>query len=151
MALQDPRIQLIKGPEDIWNYQDWAEDAVICKKYRDILISDYGIRFPSVELARRFSFEYGSWEAHPFGVHGLHNIVRYADRELVKQIPSNVTPDIWYPQRAGRFVDNCLRRGWDDIAQEVIDIVVDRRPQDVVEFTSWCERLAADVDRTIMN
>jgi hypothetical protein len=150
LALQDPRIQLIKGPPGSNDYRDWAEDAIICNKYKDILVHDYGIRFPKFELAGRFSFEYGQWEARPFGVHGLWNIARYADRELVEQIPDIVTVDIWHPQRAARFVDNCMRRGWDDIANKVITTVVDQRPRDVVEFTNWCGRLNADVDRTIM-
>lgn len=46
------------------------EDAVICRRYRSWLESDYGIRFPPRSIAERFSFEYGERVGPTFGVHG---------------------------------------------------------------------------------
>ncbi len=63
-ALQDDRIAL---PTAI----SANEDLSICRTYRSLLETHYGIRFAPVEIAERFSYESGPLVPGTFGFHGL--------------------------------------------------------------------------------
>ncbi|HUK05973.1 MAG TPA: DUF5672 family protein [Burkholderiales bacterium] len=67
-ALQDPRIAELV-----------PEDAAICKTYRGLLESEYGIRFAPTAVAARFSFETRPPPEPTLGFHGLAHLVRIVD------------------------------------------------------------------------
>lgn len=50
------------------------EDDAIGRRYRTLLETKYGIRFPSDEIAEAFSYETISPKDRPFGFHGLFNM-----------------------------------------------------------------------------
>ncbi len=50
------------------------EDEAIGRRYRPLLESRYGIRFPSEEIAEAFAFETTYPKGRPFGFHGLFNM-----------------------------------------------------------------------------
>ena len=53
------------------------EDNIICKIYKDLLETKYGIKFAPAALADRFSIEHNmgsSWVGKSFGFHGKHGI-----------------------------------------------------------------------------
>jgi tetratricopeptide (TPR) repeat protein len=50
------------------------EDEAIGRRYRTLLESKYGIRFPPEEIAEAFSFETTYPKGRPFGFHGLFNM-----------------------------------------------------------------------------
>lgn len=56
------------------------EDNIICKIYRDLLETKYGIKFAPPELADRFSIEHNMdspWLGKSFGFHGKHGIAEH--------------------------------------------------------------------------
>ncbi len=67
-ALQDPEIVRL-DPEDI----------AICRTYRRLLESRYGIRFAPESLADRFAFETVQPEGQTFGFHGTDHLVNLFD------------------------------------------------------------------------
>jgi len=67
-ALQDPRIADLV-PEDI----------AICRTYRGLLESEYGIRIAPAEVAARFSFEARPPPEPTLGFHGIAHMVRIID------------------------------------------------------------------------
>jgi hypothetical protein len=54
-----------------WDDQE-PEDAAICRTLRPQLESQFGLKFASLDIAERFSHEYGS-PKETFGFHGMHN------------------------------------------------------------------------------
>jgi ADP-heptose:LPS heptosyltransferase len=67
-ALQDPRVADLV-PEDI----------AICRTYRGLLESEYGIRIAPAEVAARFSFETRPPPEPTLGFHGIAHMVRIID------------------------------------------------------------------------
>ncbi len=67
-ALRDPRIAELV-----------PEDLAICRTYRKLLESEYGLRFAPVELAGLFSFETRPPAGPTLGFHGLTHMVRIID------------------------------------------------------------------------
>ena len=74
-ALQDPEIR----PFD-------PEDGAICRTYRPMLESRYGITFAPHEVADRFAFEYIESVAPTFGFHGALHVARFVDDPQVKSL-----------------------------------------------------------------
>jgi hypothetical protein len=56
---------------------DAPEDVIICRHWRAVLESDFGIRFAPPEVASRFSHEWGTPSGPTFGFHGLHHLSRH--------------------------------------------------------------------------
>ena len=75
-ALRDPRIELVD-----------AEDTTICRTFRPLLESEYGIRFGSEALADKFAFEADYPIGRPFGFHGLFNFWRVVPPADLAMLP----------------------------------------------------------------
>jgi len=72
-ALQDPGKLVI------------PEDNIICLIYRQQLEHEYGIKFPPLYLADRFSIEFNTfspWLGKSLGFHGKHGVAKYYGVEL---------------------------------------------------------------------
>lgn len=97
-ALQDPAIDRFE-----------PEDEMICRHYRPMLESRYGIRFAPSEVADRFSFETTYPQSIPLGFHGLFNIWLFLDDvevvDFVAAMPRSVVGSIQFLTLAKNFVD----------------------------------------------
>jgi hypothetical protein len=82
-ALADPEID------------DFAiEDTAICRRYRPLLESRYGIRFATEAVADRFAFEATYPTGIPFGFHGLFNFWLFFREADLEAFLSMATPAI---------------------------------------------------------
>ena len=99
-ALQDPEINRFE-----------PEDEMICRHYRPLLESRYGIRFAPPEVADRFSFEttYPNPASMPFGFHGLFNMWMFLKDEEVPEfiaaMPRSVLGSIQALSLGQNFID----------------------------------------------
>ncbi|MDP1644128.1 MAG: DUF5672 family protein [Thiobacillus sp.] len=97
-ALQDPAIDRFE-----------PEDEMICRHYRPMLESRYGMRFAPPEVADRFSFETTYPQTRTLGFHGLFNMWQFlADEEMsgfVAAMPRPVLGSIQFLSLAKNFID----------------------------------------------
>jgi tetratricopeptide (TPR) repeat protein len=97
-ALQDPAIDRFE-----------PEDLMICRDYRPLLESRYGIRFAPPEVADRFSFETTYPQGRPLGFHGLFNMWLFLDdaevADFVAAMPASVQGSIQFLSLAKNFID----------------------------------------------
>lgn len=70
------------------------EDVAICRRYRPLLETRYGIRFAPEAVAERFSFESTVPRHVPFGFHALHNMEPVLTLEELHGFLLLLTPDI---------------------------------------------------------
>ncbi len=122
-ALQDPEI-----------VEHHPEDVVICRKYRNLLESRYGITFATGEIARRFSFESTPPTSPlPFGFHGIWNAFYFSDfNDFLGQLS-----DKQVKSRAFRLLsENCIQTGRFYEATVVLNRRLEALPDDV-EAVTW--------------
>jgi len=97
-ALQDPAIDLFE-----------PEDEMICRHYRPMLESRYGMRFAPPDVADRFSFETTYPQGRPLGFHGLFNMWLFLDDAevagFVAAMPRPVLGSIQFLSLAKNFID----------------------------------------------
>jgi tetratricopeptide (TPR) repeat protein len=97
-ALQDP---------DFNEFE--PEDLKICRQYRPLLESRYGIRFAPPEVADQFAFETTYPKAPTFGFHGLFNMWQcLSDADIpdfVAAMPRNILGSIQALSLAKNFID----------------------------------------------
>jgi hypothetical protein len=71
------------------------EDVTICGLHRPRLEAEYGIRFASTELARRFSFEMETAHimagAKTFGFHGIFNLFLVEPMEQIEAVAARMS------------------------------------------------------------
>lgn len=79
--------------DDRFSVRTDAEDVTICGLHRASLETRYGIRFGSVELARRFSYEMGPLPIEKtFGFHGVFNLIHFEPEHEIAALAS-IFPD----------------------------------------------------------
>ncbi|WP_175950863.1 DUF5672 family protein [Burkholderia sp. BCC0405] len=78
-ALADTRLQLLPGA---------YEDDLICRLYRPLLETEYGIRFAPADVANRFAYERGCPDSPTFGFHGAFNLWRHVEDDTMMDIIS---------------------------------------------------------------
>jgi len=97
-ALQDPTIDRFE-----------PEDEMICRHYRPMLESRYGVRFAPPEVADQFSFETTYPQSIPLGFHGLFNMWLFLDdaevADFVAAMPRSVLGSIQFLSLAKNFID----------------------------------------------
>ncbi|HJX58310.1 MAG TPA: DUF5672 family protein, partial [Thiobacillus sp.] len=97
-ALRDPAIDRFE-----------PEDEMICRHYRPMLESRYGMRFAPPEVADRFSFETTYPQSIPLGFHGLFNMWLFLDdaevADFVAMLPRPVLGSIQFLSLAKNFID----------------------------------------------
>ncbi|WP_175950746.1 DUF5672 family protein [Burkholderia sp. BCC0405] len=76
-ALSDARFRLLPGVN---------EDDLICRLYRPLLETEYGIRFAPTEVANRFAYERGRPDSPTFGFHGPFNMWRHVEDNTMMNI-----------------------------------------------------------------
>lgn len=81
-SLRSARLYRALQDERITDFQ--PEDYCICDLHHDLLVTEHGIRFAPLDMARRFAFELEAPPGPCFGFHGLFNFYRaLPDAELV--------------------------------------------------------------------
>lgn len=80
-ACRDPVIQITNDKEWVAN-----EDHLIGATHRRLLEHKYLVKFAPPNVAKKFSYETGEMSVKTFGVHGLHNLVYYADDEHYNKV-----------------------------------------------------------------
>lgn len=73
-ALADERFEFLPGVN---------EDDLICRVYRPLLESGYGIRFAPEEVAIRFAYEHVLPDRPTFGFHAVFNMWRHVGDEML--------------------------------------------------------------------
>ena len=68
------------------------EDEAIGRRYRILLESRYGIRFPSVKIAEDFAFETTYPKGRPFGFHGLFNMWAVIPPQALAEFVAALSP-----------------------------------------------------------
>jgi Protein of unknown function (DUF5672) len=85
------------------------EDEMLCRRYRDLLEHEHGVRFAPPELARRFGFENEAPRRPTFGFHGPYHLPRFIDEpELATWLAQ--LPDAFFRSRDGRRLTRALLR-----------------------------------------
>jgi len=94
---------------------DKAEDVLICRDYRPLLESDYGLRFAPRSLAERFSFERTARRGDEFGFHGIFNMPEVMGDDAFRAFYTGL-PDGLLSRRSRAEIVRILQRrsasGW---------------------------------------
>lgn len=81
--------------DDRFSFRTDAEDVTICGLHRSSLESQYGIRFGSVELARRFSYEMGPLPiGETLGFHGVFNLIHFESEHEIAALASMLSDSL---------------------------------------------------------
>lgn len=84
-ALRDHRIYLDKNAE-----HGVAEDNYIGIQHKQMLMDEYGIKYPSRKKAQRFAYELGEYPVEgSMGFHGFWNVVNFMNNDVVEYFVRN--------------------------------------------------------------
>ncbi len=97
------------------------EDAALCRTYRELVASDYGVRFAPLALARRFAYENEPPSDRTFGFHGPKNLPAVLDAQTLAEW-IHALPDAFFTGRdSRRLARSLLRHRLPKLAQLVIE------------------------------
>ncbi|MEO6663623.1 MAG: DUF5672 family protein [Rubrivivax sp.] len=95
-AGQDPRITT-----------EHPEDEMLCRRFRDLLEGEHGLRFAPADVAQRFAFENMAPRGPVFGFHGPYRLPRLLDEAtLIGWLAA--LPDPFYRSRDARRLARSL-------------------------------------------
>lgn len=86
------------------------EDQAICVTLRPQLESVHGIRFAPIDVAQRFSCEYGPFRP-AFGFHGMHNFAHVLSPATLDRWLDTCPADILTTQHARKLVKSLMQNG----------------------------------------
>ncbi len=96
------------------------EDVCICVDHRARLERDFGLRWPTADLAARFSCEQSGRPDASFGFHGLSNMGDVLDRDalhaLLRRLPEGAVRSL----DAHRLCERSIARGDHDAARIIL-------------------------------
>lgn len=102
-ALQDDRFPLVTNTEDV----------TICGHHRPRLESDFGIRFGSTNLAKRFAFEMDAHDvvagAKTFGFHGVFNMFLVESEQAIAAMAPLLSESIARSEMTGLLLKNLVK------------------------------------------
>jgi tetratricopeptide (TPR) repeat protein len=107
-----------------------AEDVTICRTFRALLESEYGIRFASEAQADVFAFEAAYPIGKPFGFHGLFNFCRVVPPGELTALVRHFTPGIARSPQLAALGRNCLAMGHWQAAAAIFDCILAESPGD---------------------
>lgn len=105
-ALQDSKIQM-----DPNNPKAVNEDQVIGISYKTYLQDNYGIKYPDVPLAQKFSYELGPY-APSFGFHGPWNVVNFADKDTLEYFVYHMDYSNWNVYKWQHYLNALHQKGY---------------------------------------
>jgi hypothetical protein len=104
------------------------EDAAICRTYRPLLETRYGIRFAPGALADRFAFETTYPAGTPFGFHGLFNFWLYFGKADIEAFLAMATPAILGSPQCLQLAKNLAELKRDDEATQMLERIFAAHP-----------------------
>ena len=132
-ALQDPQVADLD-----------PEDDAIGRRYRDLLETRYGIRFPNEDLARAFSLESMPPIGPPFGFHGLMNMWMVLPPAQLAEFVATLAPSSVQGPPMLRLGENYLQLKRADEAMLVL-----RRRLAVVPDDAQAQRMLAQAEAMV--
>jgi hypothetical protein len=113
-----------------------TEDVTICTHHRPRLESDFGIRFASVELARKFSFEMDAHEiisgAKTFGFHGIFNLFLVENEPGIAAVAAALSDSAASSEMVAILLQNLLNFGQFEAALAVSRRMLNANPEDEI-------------------
>lgn len=89
------------------------EDVSICRTHRHMLERSQGIRFGTIELARRFAYEREPRTGQEFGFHGSFNLPAELSGEMTRKTIASLEPGVLGSRESvDLFVEALLRKDW---------------------------------------
>lgn len=95
------------------------EDRTICVTLRPLLESRFGIRFAPLDIAQRFSCEYGTYRP-TFGFHGMLNFTHTMSATELNQWLDEAPIDLLCSQHARKLVKTLMQTGRSDAALDLL-------------------------------
>jgi hypothetical protein len=98
-----------------------AEDVAISATFRDLLVSEHGIRFPSTELAGLFAFQTQRPPSATFGFHGVPNLpLVEADDDAIAAVLARIPPiEHLKDERIFWLIRRALQQGRIELARRI--------------------------------
>lgn len=131
-ACQDPAVCLT-------DVESVAEDNIIGKTKRTYLETEYGIQFPTKEIAQQFSFELGEHKPS-FGFHGLWNIFNLMSDADMDYFMPKIDYKGWNFYKWHHVLAAALRRERMDIYEYMLGQLVEHSPELLETVANWLER-----------
>lgn len=86
------------------------EDVMLCRRWRELLEREHGVRFAPPALARQFAFENEAPRGPTFGFHGPHNLPRFLDETALTRLLAELPEDFFRSRDARRLARALLGR-----------------------------------------
>ncbi len=96
------------------------EDETLCRRHRDLLEREHGVRFAPVALARQFAFENEAPAGASFGFHGPRNLARVLDESTLIAWLAALPDDFFRGRDARRLARALLARRMTAAAQALL-------------------------------
>jgi hypothetical protein len=88
------------------------EDLCICEQHQETLANHHGVRFAPKDLARRFSFEYETYDSPSFGFHGLFNFPRVLSEKDLRAWLERAPEGVLRSKSSRALAKSCIRGGY---------------------------------------
>jgi len=132
-ACQDDVIQLTADTNFI------HEDAVIGRSKRTYLETEYGIQFPTTDLAKQFSFELGNY-VPSFGFHGLWNVFHFMSDTDIDYYAERIDYRGWNHYKWHHVLAAVIRRNRMDLYETLLSKMIEHSPESLGSVASWLEQ-----------
>jgi len=116
-----------------------AEDGVIGVKKRPYLETEYGIKYATTEIAKKFSYELGVHEPS-FGFHGLWNVFNLMTDADMDYFYTRIDYQGWNGFKWHHTLAAVIRRNRMDIYEYMLGKLIEHSPELLQFVGSWLER-----------
>lgn len=116
-----------------------AEDTLIGSTYRDYLEKTHSIKFAPTELAKKFSFELGTYESS-FGFHGLWNVFNLMSDSDIDFYAERINYQNWNQYKWHHVLAALIRRNRLDIYEHMVEQLVQNSPEYLNFVAEWLEQ-----------
>jgi len=112
--------RLLQAGRDERIAQEHPEDEMLCRRHRELLEREHGVRFAPAPLARHFAFENEAPAGSCFGFHGPYNLPRVLDERTVQRWLGALPDDFFRSRDARRLARALLARRMAAAAAELL-------------------------------
>jgi hypothetical protein len=132
-ACMDDKIKLSEARDFI------GEDGSIGVDHRPYLETEYGIKYATTEIARKFSYELGVHEPS-FGFHGLWNVFNLMTDADMDYFYTRIDYKGWNGYKWHHTLAAVIRRNRMDIYEYMLGKLIEHSPELLQFVGSWLER-----------
>lgn len=133
-ALRDPTVTMDPSDPDSVN-----EDQVIGVADRHYLETQYGIKYPSTQLARQFSYELGAYTPS-FGFHGPWNVAKLGDMDTLDFYVQHMNYSGWNIHKWHHWLLELTLRGCYNYVSSSMDKLETHSPELLGPVVEWLGR-----------